>query len=302
MMGGDITVVSAPGEGSVFTIRLPADAEGHAEPGRAVVTPAIVPDSDRDADQTVLVVDDDATVRELMERFLTREGFTIVTAVGGLDGLAKAREYRPAAITLDIAMPDVDGWTVLAALKGDPTTADIPVVLVTIIDERQRGYALGATEYLVKPVDRDRLVAVLRGVRRAAGGVVLIVDDDPLTRAILREALARAGWTVVEADNGRVALERVAERRPDAIVLDLVMPQMDGFEFVAELRAMDGERDIPVVVLTAMDLSADDRRRLAGAVEQIIQKRGSERDTLLEEVAAALAACTRRPRHEERPP
>ena len=302
MMGGDITVASTPGEGSVFTIRLPADAEVHAEPARAAIAPAIVHDADRDADQTVLVVDDDATVRELMERFLTREGFTVLTATGGLDGLAKAREHGPSAITLDIAMPDVDGWTVLAALKGDPTTADIPVVLVTIIDERQRGYALGATEYLVKPVDRDRLVAVLRGVRRAAGGVVLIVDDDALTRAILREALGRAGWTVVEADNGRTALERVAERRPDAIVLDLVMPHMDGFEFVGELRASDGDQEIPVVVLTAMDLSADDRRRLAGAVEQIIQKRGSEREALLEEVAAALSACIGRRRHEEPPP
>ena len=120
---------------------------------------------------SVLVIDDDPTVRELMTRYLERQGFAVVTAAGGVEGLARAREVHPAAITLDVMMPDLDGWTVLAALKGDPTLADIPVVLVTIVDEKQRGYALGAAEYMVKPVDRDRLAAVLRQLTDAGRAI-----------------------------------------------------------------------------------------------------------------------------------
>jgi CheY-like chemotaxis protein len=248
---------------------------------------------------TVLVVDDDATVRELMERFLVREGFTVVTAAGGMEALVRARELHPAAITLDVMMPDLDGWTVLAALKGDPALADIPVVLVTILDERTRGLALGATDYMVKPIDRERLLGVLRTVTRRAG-ILLLVEDDDATRAMLRQILARDGWTIHEAEHGRVALERVAEALPDVIVLDLMMPEMDGFEFLAELRSRPEARDIPVLVVTARDLTDDDRRRLNGGVERIIMKRGYAPDELLRELGHALAACVER-RRDARP-
>ena len=167
-----------------------------------------------------------------MARHLERAAFAVVTADGGREGLRLARELRPAAMTLDVMMPDLDGWTVLAAIKGDPALAIIPVVLMTIVDEKNRGYALGATDYLVKPVDRGRLVAALRSICGANAGKVLLVDDDDLVRRSMRLALEPIGWQVIEAENGEVALEALADARPDAIILDLMMPEMDGFEFL----------------------------------------------------------------------
>ena len=177
-----------------------------------------------------------------------------MTAASGVVGLARARAFHPAAITLDVMMPELDGWTVLAVLKGDPSLADIPVILVTIVDERQRGYALGAVEYMVKPIDRERLTGLLLGLCGETGHVLLI-EDDQVTRELMRQALTAEGWKVDEAVHGRAALAWLAQGLPNAIVLDLMMPEMDGFEFLAELRRQPQWRGIPVVVVTAMDLS-----------------------------------------------
>ena len=297
MMGGDITVESTLGAGSTFTIRLPANVEqADTVPrlGAALATdqrPVPRPSTTR----TVLVIDDDPTVRDLMERFLTKEGFSVVLAEGAVEGLRRARDVRPAAITLDVLMADLDGWTVLAALKGDPELADIPVILVSIVDERNKGYALGAADYLVKPIDRDRLARVLRKLcGEGASRGVLVIEDDDTTREVLRDALARDGWSVAEAENGRVGLTRLAEKVPDVILLDLMMPEMDGFEFIAELRRTPEGRRIPVLVVTARDLSAEDRRRLNGGVQQIIQKGAYDRDQLLLEIGQVLAATVAR--------
>jgi signal transduction histidine kinase/CheY-like chemotaxis protein len=295
MMSGDITVESALGKGSVFTIRLPAVVTGigvdgdEATPEPAAPALQSVPPPPGGAQ--VLVVDDDATVRALMDRHLTKEGFTVVTAASGIEALALARDLHPAAITLDVMMPDLDGWSVLAALKSDPTLAGIPVILVTIVDDRQRGYALGATEYLVKPVDRKQLAGVLRTACGTTAGTILLVDDDDDVRTTLRQALEREGWQVSEAGNGRLALERLSFTKPDAIVLDLMMPEMDGFQVVAELRQHAEWHDIPVVVVTAMDLSEEDRRRLAGNVASVIRKAGQPCEELLREVGDRVAAC-----------
>jgi CheY-like chemotaxis protein len=280
-------------------VRLPAVVEeaapaASAEAPVSQVAPQAPSRAPRRAVPQILVVDDDPTVRELMERHLTKEGFEVLTAAGGVDGLAQARRAHPTAITLDVMMPDIDGWTVLAAVKGDPTLADIPVVLVTIVDDRQRGYALGATDYLVKPVDRRRLVESLRALCHVATGRVLLVEDDDATRATIRQMLEREGWEVAEAGNGRVALERLAGGVPDAIVLDLLMPEMDGFEFVAELRSRAEWRKLPVLVVTALELSEEDHRRLNGEVERVIRKSGQPRDELLRELGVALDECVRR--------
>jgi len=296
MMGGDIAVASEPGRGSTFTIRLPAEV-GAVQPAVAVREAVTArPGTAASAAPTVLVVDDDQTVREVIERHLTREGFAVVTASGGQEGLRLARELHPAAITLDVMMADLDGWTVLAAIKGDPELADIPVILVSIVDEKKRGYALGATDYLVKPVDRAQLSGVLRNICGAVGRQVLLVDDDDMMRRGMRLALEKDGWEVDEAENGRVALARLAETRPDIIMLDLMMPEMDGFEFLVEMRARAEWRDIPVLVVTAKDLTAEERSRLNGDVERVLQKGSSELDEMLQEISRLLPGSIERGR------
>jgi CheY-like chemotaxis protein/anti-sigma regulatory factor (Ser/Thr protein kinase) len=288
MMDGDVTAESESGRGSTFTIRLPVEvAEPTEEPAPPVERPA------QDVG-TVLVIDDEAAVRDLMQRFLTKEGFRVVTAAGGEEGLRQARAVRPDAITLDVMMPGMDGWAVLSALKADPGIADIPVVMLTIVDDRNLGYALGAAEYLTKPIDRERLVTVLGKYRRDLP--VLVVEDDVETRQLLRRMLEPEGFSVVEAENGRVALERLRGVSPSVVLLDLMMPEVDGFEFVAEFRRREAWRSIPVIVVTAKDLSREDRERLNGSVQKILQKGAYGREQLLAEVRELVASSVARRR------
>jgi CheY-like chemotaxis protein len=243
---------------------------------------------------TVLVIDDDAAVRDLMARFLGKEGFRVVAAAGGEEGLQLARELTPDVITLDVLMPGMDGWSVLAALKADAGLADIPVVMLTMLDDRNLGYALGAADYLTKPIDRERLVAVLGRYRRDLP--VLVVDDDADFRDLARRTLEREGYTVVEAENGRAALDRLRDAMPSVILLDLMMPEMDGFDFVAAVRENAAWRALPIVVITAKDLTPDDHERLNGYVARVLQKGALSRDTLLGEVRDLVAASASRAR------
>jgi PAS domain S-box-containing protein len=292
MMGGDCLVESHLGKGSTFTVRLPGDLFNPA-----VVSPLPLATTGQTTlgVTTVLVIDDEPAVRDLMSRSLSSEGIRIITAGGGEEGLRKARELLPDLIFLDVMMPKMDGWAVLAALKADPALLRIPVVMLTIVTNKEMGYVLGASEYLTKPIDRDRLAEVIDKYRpKDPGRVVLVVDDDPATRQVLRRTLIKQGWSVVEAENGRVALERVATQKPSLIMLDMMMPEMDGFEFLAALRKDEASAATPVVVLTSKDLTPDERSQLTGNVERILQKGAYSRQALLSEVKSIVALCAKK--------
>ena len=229
-----------------------------------------------------------------MQSFLAREGYVVTVADSGPEGLRRAREIRPDAITLDIAMPGMDGWSVLAALKNDPDLADTPVIVLTMVDNKNLGYALGAMEYLMKPIDRERLGAVLRKYSRLSHTPILVVEDDASTRDLLRAVLSKDGWTVQTAENGRIALEQIGEVRPGLVLLDLMMPEMDGFTFIEEFRRLPWASEVPVVVLTAKDLTGEDRTRLNGHVEQIMAK-GQGTESVLKKVRELVAQCVVRP-------
>jgi PAS domain S-box-containing protein len=293
MMGGEITAESQPDRGSIFSVWLPRGANGvestlASVEGPLPAKPASAHEHSGTTTQMVVVIDDDSTVHDLLSQLLTREGYEVALAATGIEGLNLVREIKPAAVILDIKLPDLDGWTVLAALKGNPELADIPVIVQTIVDDRARGYALGAAEYLVKPIDRNRLRAMLEkycGPR----GQILLVEDDEVTREATRDLVVRHGFAAIEAANGREALDRLAESLPDLILLDLLMPEMDGFEFLDEVRRQPTWRTVPVIVLTAKDLTEEDRRRLSGRASQIIQKAGQSREELVAELRRAIA-------------
>lgn len=295
MMGGDIKVESELGKGSTFTFWVPAHIDDAAVKDK--VLPAAEPTSpllnsgqipQRSADHqppTVLVIDDDVTVCDLIQRALQKQGYQVSIAHSGPAGIEMARQLRPAVITLDVMMPQMDGWAVLSALKGDPDLSGIPVVMVTIVDEKNLGFALGATEYLTKPFDRDRLVEIIgRYCHTQSVPAALLIDDDASNRDLLRRLLEKEGWHVQEAVNGRPALQMLETFQPNLILLDLMMPEMDGFEFALRLRQNIQWRDIPVVVLTAKNLTPDDRQRLNGSVEAILGKSTFSPDQLVAEI------------------
>jgi len=300
MMGGDILVESEPGKGSTFTLRLPARVRNPKEqeqPADIVSTVATVatsmPAAHGNGRRTVLIIDDDAGARDLLQRLMNKEGFHAVTAASAPEGIQLAQELKPDVITLDVIMPDMDGWAVLSALKASPKTASIPVVMVSIVDNTNLGYALGASDYIMKPVDRDRLSDVLsRYSVNPAAQLALVVDDDPTARSILGHMLERENWRVEEAENGAQALEQVAKSQPGLILLDLMMPEMDGFQFVEELRKREEWRAIPVVVVSAMDLSNEDRARLNGQVERIVKKGAYSFQELATQVRKLTAQST----------
>lgn len=303
MMGGDVTVHSVCGEGSVFTIKLPAVvSDARPDTAKEVIRSDVVNSSQDDgsSDPTeplpntncVLVIDDDAAQRDLIERFLIKEGFCVRTAAGGKAGLRLARQLRPVAITLDVMMPDMDGWSVLLALKGDAELRDTPVIMLTMVDDPKRGFTLGAADYATKPVDHARLSQILNKYTCPHPPCpVLVVEDDPAAREVTRAILEKEGWTVTEAEHGRAALACMERERPCLILLDLMMPEMDGFEFAARVRQRPEWSSIPIVVLTARDLSAEDRRRLNGYVEKVLLKAGDSPEALLHQLRELLDGC-----------
>ncbi|HKK15462.1 MAG TPA: response regulator [Gammaproteobacteria bacterium] len=273
MMQGDISVKSVSGEGSTFTVQVPLllkeeSVETGNQPGSSP-EPYIAPN---EAGPLVLVIDDELHARELMTRHLRKAGYQVALAADGREGIALARQLKPLAITLDVVMPGMDGWEVMQVLKADPDLTKIPIVMCTVIDDEEHAFSLGVAEYLTKPVDHKRLQKTLES--RCPGGNcrILIVEDDTVQRQLISRELQNDGWQVFEAEHGRAAMERLREKTVDIVLLDLEMPEMDGFEFVEAIQKNPVWRDIPVVVLTGKDLTSADRSRLNGYVKTIIAK------------------------------
>jgi signal transduction histidine kinase/DNA-binding response OmpR family regulator len=297
LMGGDITVESELRRGSTFTIQLPRQvqviAESEASPAeeKAAVAALALPLP------KILVIDDDPVVHDLMGRFLVKQGFQVKTADGGKAGLEIARDFQPAAIILDVMMPDMDGWSVLTALKRDPLLAKIPVIMMTFIKDQNLGYTLGASDYLTKPVDRRQLSEVLQRYKpQVHSGEILIVDDDALTRSLMREQLEMNGCRVKEAASGMEALKQLEQSRPGVIILDLLMPTMSGFEFLYQLQKHPQCSHIPVIVMTAKDLNAEERGSLTSNVQKIFCKGICDRQMLLADVQQLLSQALSRHR------
>ena len=266
LMGGEVDVTSEQGRGSTFVIRVPVElTEPPAEPIEAVeMTPR---------DDSVLIIDDDPGTRDLIARYLQREGFVTRQAGDGKTGLAMAKALHPRVVLLDVMMPQMDGWSVLSAIRGDPDLAATPVIMVSFVHEEGVAASLGANDYLAKPIEWDELRTVLARYRLGAiGDDILVVDDDADTRTRLTAMLNRSGFKVRAAADGPTALTMAEEAKPAVVLLDLMMPDMDGFTVLKKLRAREDWQDIAVVILTAKDITADERRFLQGEADQILTK------------------------------
>jgi signal transduction histidine kinase/CheY-like chemotaxis protein len=285
IMGGEVTVSSVHGQGSTFTFRMPARVR---RPKAATGAQSAVPPPTEPAEkqaQDVLVIDEDESVQKALTKILEPEGFSVISARTGQDGLRLARERNPKIIILDILMPDMDGWTVLKELKQDPHLSAIRVVLLTMTDDKETGFALGASAFINKPIEQDQLLEAIQHHKASADGRhALVVEDDPHQRDLVLRMLEKEGWESEFVANGAEALEAVAARQPAIILLDLLMAEMDGFEFLTHLRANPDWKLIPVVVITSMDLTSDVRARLQGRVDNIFQKGRYSRDNLIRQI------------------
>ena len=308
LLGGRIAVESEYGVGSTFSLWLPVSKIHAAAVAASAAAPSSSPsgvpvavlnaDSERsdsswprvDSLGRILVVDDDTSSRTLLARLLEMEGYTVMTAEDGVRALELAEVHRPDAITLDVMMPGMDGWTVLERLKQNPLLAEIPVVIVSASPDLGIGFALGATDVMSKPIERDRLLGMLDQIEQGGGHKhVLVVDDDSHARDLLSRTVLKEGWHVQEAHNGLAALEAMRARKPKLVILDLMMPEMDGFEVLEHLRADPALRSLPVIVMTAKQLNQDERNFLSRRVGSIMQKGSWSRSNLVEHLQALVS-------------
>jgi CheY-like chemotaxis protein len=276
MIGGVVTVRSELGQGSTFTMEVPAETTTEPVAEKPAKSPAAIP-----SEKAVLIIDDEPAARAIIAKALAEAGLSPIEAASGAEGIEAARAHRPAAIILDIIMPHQDGWSVLRALKGDKELCEIPVILATILADRELGLSLGAVEYLTKPIDTDKLI---RTIEACGGGNrdVLVIDDDLASRDFLRRILVRKNWRVHEANDGLRGLELMKRLLPRLVLLDLLMPEMDGFQTLNEMQQIPELRNIPVVVITSKDLSSLELKWLRDRAVAVVTKGANSRSQLVE--------------------
>ncbi len=301
MMGGNISVESELGVGSTFTVRLPVHVVESQQ--QDSVTKKLVKQTDElpslessvTSENTVLLIDDDPLTHELIEGFLVKEGFKVIATTDPEKGVKIAKKTRPNVIILDIIMPKMDGWTVLKYLQTDLDLASIPVIMTTFLPEQNLGYALGATDYLTKPIQIKQLKAILQKYRfERTNPLAMIVDDDFLNRELLRDILAKEEVEIIEAENGAKALEIIKLRKPDLLLLDLMMPEMDGFEVIKRLEQNPQWQNIPIIIITAKDLTLEERKLLNARVEIILHKGAYKKQALLQQIHSLLEVAISR--------
>ena len=290
MMGGGIEVESELGKGSTFIIHLPIKVVNPNQQKLQKSTNVFASKREElNHKNTILIIDDDPTIHDLLKRFLGKKGFEVKTATSGAEGVRLAKTLQPEAITLDVMMPGMDGWSVLTSLKAHPETADIPVIMMTMVDDQNLGYALGAAEYLLKPIDSKKLETILDKFKPAVNSdSIMVVEDDPGVREMLCRQLRAKNWRVVEAENGKEALLKLKNYQPGLILSDLMMPEMDGFELVHRLKQHEQLSSIPIIILTAKSITNQERQKLNGGVSKIFEKGSYQRSVLFHEVSHLL--------------
>jgi len=288
LLGGSVEVSSTYGRGTSFRVVLPGAIKGvQSAPtsSRRSVLPEV---AQLQTGSKVLLVDDDMLIQQLMRTQLDEAGFKVLVAGDGVEALRMLREQKPAAVILDIHLPKLDGWNVLQEIKSEADLAGTPVVILSVQEERARAYSLGACEYLLKPIEPDLLVTAVRRAISPGSGDVLIVDDDLATRELLARHLRKVGFSIVEAQNGAEAIARAQHAAPALVVLDLIMPDKDGFDVLRALRTINA--DIPIVVLTGKELSEEETGMLRDGLAAVVQKNGDAIESVIKEAKRIIMA------------
>jgi len=299
LMGGDVIVNSELGKGTTFTATFIADYIAASDSIKNLNTQTVsliknVVSIENISRKTILIIDDDPTVSELMKRQLMKEAYDVVIASNGKEGIRLARELKPDVITLDILMPEMDGWSVLRTLKADPEVSDIPVIMASILDEKNKGFSLGAADFLSKPVQKEYLMKSIRNLIGDKENLkICLIEDDNNLRFTIKEILEKQDVIIIEAENGKVGLSILENEviKPDLILLDLMMPVMNGFEFLNAIRETD-LRSIPILVLTGADLSEDERKFLSGEALRVLEKSEDTLSTIVQDVGNVIKAST----------
>lgn len=296
LIGGSMKVESEPGKGSIFSCWVPVQpvqSNDALQSGEAVGYGGRIQSTGK---VNILLIDDESFNHQLMMRYLAKENWTLAFAENGAKGLKMAEKLRPHVILLDILMPGMDGWSVLSAIKNNEELQDIPVIIWSMTSDKQIGYTLGASEFLTKPLQRDRLLQVMnKYMPKHADQTVLVIEDDAAANELMARLLQKEGYAAVQAGNGKLALEYMEQKTPDLILLDLMMPEMDGFTFVEEVRKVEKWHGIPIIVITAKSITAEDKHKLNGNVKSIIQKGSVDHAKLMKEIEQLVEAAIERP-------